>query len=128
MTGFQNSTSCKNWPQTSAECKKWWLKCKIFSADAAKLGGPPGDFSAWSLFFQMVRSTLCQQKLLAGLRLDFCIRSPDIEDSAYESNFSQHIKIDVISRIASPNGFLQRIYSLNLNCGSNLCIEKFGPV
>ena len=76
----------------------------------------------------MVRSTLCQQKFLAGLRLDFCIRSPDIEDSTCRSDFSKHIKIDVEPRIASPNGFLQRIYSLNLNSGSYFCSENFGPV
>ena len=46
MIGFQNSTSCKIWPETSPECEKWWLKCKIFSADAAKLGGPPGPYTS----------------------------------------------------------------------------------
>ena len=51
MTGFQNSTSCKIWPETSAECEKWWLKCKIFSADAAKLGirERAGEFQSLAL-------------------------------------------------------------------------------
>ena len=42
MIQIQNLRHDKIWPETSAECEKWWLKCKIFSADAAKLGGPPG--------------------------------------------------------------------------------------
>ena len=76
----------------------------------------------------MVRSTLCQQNFLAGLRLDFGIRPPDIEDSACRSDFSKHIKIDVITRIASFNKFWQRLYNLNLNSGSYFCSENFGPV
>ena len=46
MKEFQNLRYCKIWPETFAKCEKWWLKYKIFSADAAKLGGPPGAFFA----------------------------------------------------------------------------------
>ena len=42
MTESENYRNDKIWFETLPKWQKWWFKLRIFSADAAKLGGPPG--------------------------------------------------------------------------------------